>query len=85
MQNAVTLLLGDSAEKLKEIPDASIDLVVTSPPYDNLRQYKGYSSKNSYIILQHDHRLDSVNLVPQIASIVKSNGFTIVSMDEYLG
>ena len=43
MQDAVTLLLGDCAEKLKEIPDASIDLVVTSPPYDNLRQYKGYS------------------------------------------
>jgi len=39
----VTLLLGDCAEKLKEIPDASVDLVVTSPPYDNLRQYKGYS------------------------------------------
>jgi len=39
----VTLLLGDCADKLKDIPDASIDLVVTSPPYDNLRQYKGYS------------------------------------------
>ena len=38
-----TLLLGDCAEKLKEIPDDSIDMVVTSPPYDNLRQYKGYS------------------------------------------
>jgi len=46
---------------------------------------KADSTENSYIILQHDHRLDSVNLVPQIASIVKSNGFTIVSMDEYLG
>ena len=43
MQDAVTLLLGDCAEKLKEIPDASIDLVVTSPPYDNMREYKGYS------------------------------------------
>lgn len=43
MQDTVTLLLGDCAEKLKEIPDASIDLVVTSPPYDNLRTYKGYS------------------------------------------
>lgn len=46
---------------------------------------KADNTKSSYIILQHDHRLDSVNLVPQIASIVKSNGFTIVSMDEYLG
>ena len=39
----VTLKLGDCAEKLKEISDESIDLVVTSPPYDNLRQYKGYT------------------------------------------
>ena len=39
MQVAVTLLLGDCAEKLKEIPDASINLVVTSPPYWGLRDY----------------------------------------------
>jgi len=39
----VTLKLGDCAKKLKEISDESIDLVVTSPPYDNLRQYKGYT------------------------------------------
>lgn len=37
------LLLGDAAEKIKELADASVDLVVTSPPYDNLREYKGYS------------------------------------------
>lgn len=27
---------------MKGIPDNSIDLIVTSPPYDNLRCYKGY-------------------------------------------
>ena len=27
---------------LKQIPEDSIDLVVTSPPYDNLRDYNGY-------------------------------------------
>lgn len=27
----------------KKLPDDSIDLVVTSPPYDNLRDYKGYT------------------------------------------
>lgn len=39
----VKLILGDCAEKLKDIPDSSVDLVVTSPPYDNLRTYRGYS------------------------------------------
>jgi len=34
------LLEGDCLERMKEIPDGSIDLTVTSPPYDNLRTYK---------------------------------------------
>lgn len=32
---------GDCLELMKEIPDGSIDLTVTSPPYDNLRTYNG--------------------------------------------
>jgi len=34
---------GDCLELMKQIEDNSIDLVVTSPPYDNLREYKGYN------------------------------------------
>lgn len=33
------LLHGDCLELMKKIPDKSIDLTVTSPPYDNLRTY----------------------------------------------
>ncbi len=36
-----TVINADSSEYLKEIPDESIDMVVTSPPYDNLRDYDG--------------------------------------------
>lgn len=36
------IICGDAAEKLKNIPDASVDMVMTSPPYDNLRTYKGF-------------------------------------------
>ena len=35
------LLHGDCLERMKEIPDGSVDLTVTSPPYDNLRTYAG--------------------------------------------
>jgi site-specific DNA-methyltransferase (adenine-specific) len=28
---------------MKSLPDKCIDLTVTSPPYDNLRTYNGYS------------------------------------------
>ena len=37
----VQLFCGDCLERMKELPDGSIDLTVTSPPYDNLRTYNG--------------------------------------------
>lgn len=37
------LYLGDCLGRMKEIPDGGVDLTVTSPPYDNLRTYNGYT------------------------------------------
>ena len=34
---------GDCVSLMKELPDNCIDLTVTSPPYDNLRTYKGFT------------------------------------------
>lgn len=34
---------GDCLDLMREMPDKCIDLTITSPPYDNLREYKGYS------------------------------------------
>ena len=39
----INLRLGDCLEVMKSLPSQSIDLTVTSPPYDNLRTYNGYS------------------------------------------
>ena len=39
------LMQGDCLERMKEIPDGSIDLTVTSPPYDNLRSYNGNNAE----------------------------------------
>lgn len=33
----------DCVEGMKQLPDASVDLTVTSPPYDNLRTYNGFA------------------------------------------
>jgi len=38
-----TLIQWDCLEVLRTFSDCSIDLTVTSPPYDNLRDYHGYS------------------------------------------
>jgi DNA modification methylase len=37
------VIQGDCLEVMKDIPDKSIDMVLTSPPYDNLRDYNGYT------------------------------------------
>lgn len=36
----INLIHGDCLEKMKDIPDNSIDLTVTSPPYDDMRSYE---------------------------------------------
>lgn len=41
--NQNCILQGDCSKVLKEFPDECIDLTVTSPPYDDLRDYEGYS------------------------------------------
>jgi DNA modification methylase len=43
MENLFTILQGDCVERLQEIPDGSVQLGVTSPPYDNLRTYGGFT------------------------------------------
>ena len=37
----VDLRFGDCLELMNDIPNGSVDLTVTSPPYDNLRTYNG--------------------------------------------
>ncbi len=34
------ILIGDATERLREIPDGSVDMVLTSPPYFRLRNYE---------------------------------------------
>ncbi len=38
-----TIQCADCVEALKRLPDDCVDLVVTSPPYDGVRSYKGFS------------------------------------------
>lgn len=38
-----TIICDDSVSALKQLDANSVDLVVTSPPYGNLRKYRGYS------------------------------------------
>jgi len=37
------IICGDAVEVMKTMPPNSIDLIVTSPPYDEIRKYNGFS------------------------------------------
>ena len=49
---------------MKELPSECIDLIVTSPPYDDLRNYNGYS-------------FDFENIVKQIYRVIKKGGVVV--------
>jgi site-specific DNA-methyltransferase (adenine-specific) len=42
MNYSNTIVTGDCSKILQNLEENSIDLTLTSPPYDNLRNYKGY-------------------------------------------
>jgi len=61
------LLLGDSLKLLREIPDNSVDLVVTSPPYCMGKEYDK-SNEIEYFIDIHK------KIFPEIIRVVKDGG-----------
>ena len=42
-EDGITIYNADCLDIMKQFPANSIDLTVTSPPYDNLRDYNGYT------------------------------------------
>ena len=43
------LILGDCVEVMKKMPNESVDLVVTSPPYYNAKDYSYYETREKYL------------------------------------
>ncbi len=58
------ILCGDNLKVMATFPDECIDLVVTSPPYDNLRDYHGYT-------------LDVPSMVVELWRILKPGGVIV--------
>lgn len=54
----------DCVEGMKKLPNDCIDLVVTSPPYDDLRDYKGY-------------KFDFENIAKELFRITKKGGIVV--------
>ena len=61
------ILCGLCQNEMKKIPSDSIDLTVTSPPYDNIRDYKGYCFEKE----------DFVNIVKELYRVTKNGGVVV--------
>jgi len=59
---------GDCLEVMAGLPDASVDLTVTSPPYDNLRTYNGFTFDFEGIAREEVRRLQASRLSHTSAS-----------------
>ena len=59
-----TIYNEDCLETMKRMPDNFVDLTVTSPPYDNLRTYNGYS-------------FDFENIAQELYRVTKQGGVVV--------
>ena len=65
MKQLNRFITADSTQYMKRyMPDDFVDLTVTSPPYDNLRNYKGY-------------QFDATSMLSQLYRITKNGGVVV--------
>ena len=64
-----SIICRDNVELLKTFPDECIDMVVTSPPYDSLRDYNGYE-------------LDLHGLGEQLLRVLKEGGICVMVIQD---
>ena len=65
---------GDCLELMKDIPDGSVDLVLTDPPYGTM---KGIDDKHEW-----DTAIEPVKIFEQISRILRQNGKAILFSQE---
>jgi DNA modification methylase len=68
IDNFVNKIINEDSEKgLKNLPPNSIDLTVTSPPYDDIRDYKGFNFSDSVL----------TNIIIELYRVTKSGGVVV--------
>jgi len=68
------VICGNSEEILLHIPDEQIDLTVTSPPYDKLRDYKGTIGVKTY---DGGYTIPFREIIRELYRITKSGGIVV--------
>lgn len=63
------IICGDAVSEMARMPECSVDLVMTSPPYDNIRDYKGF-----------DFDINAVGR--EMHRVIKDGGVAVVVMQD---
>lgn len=74
------ILCGDCIDLLKEFPDNSIDLVITSPPYFNQREYGNLGIGNESTVDEYVDRL--IQVFTECVRIVKETGSIVFNIGD---
>jgi site-specific DNA-methyltransferase (adenine-specific) len=80
MMELDTIICGDNATVMATFPDACIDLVVTSPPYDDLRKYGGHSWDFPAVARELTRILKPGGVIVWVVADKIDNGRTLTSM-----
>jgi len=76
MQGTTNIILGDCKDELKKLPDNSVDLIVTSPPYADQR-------KNTYGGIHPDKYVNwFLPISEQLLRVLKPTGTFILNIKE---
>jgi len=76
------IICGDARDVLKQIPDNSIDLIITSPPYYKQRDYGGVGIGNENSIDEYIYNLMTV--FKECVRIIKDTGSIVFNVgDKY--
>ena len=70
----ITLWQGDCLELMKNIPDGSVDLVLTDPPYGTM---KGIDNKHNW-----DTIIDTEKMFAEISRVLRRNGKAVLFCQE---
>ena len=80
MKVTVDLMHGDCLELMKDIPDGSVDLVLTDPPYGTMKgaELDGWKNQTT----EWDKAIDPVKIFEQISRVLRQNGKAVLFSQE---
>src|SRR3990167_2282333 len=79
-----TILQGDVLEKIKEIPDESIDCIISSPPYWGLRDY-GVEGQWGLEPDFHEYLAKMRTLMNELKRVLKKTGSCWINLGDCYG